>query len=367
MTLSLGCDNISSLGSNGVPARNRSRHASSAARDGGGSGEGSPRQERRGEEEIRSVPSRDGPTSGPFLAPRSRDRGCEGRRGGGKSRRGRGSRGRPDRRACARTARGRPRRRVDDGTRPGRGEGRSAARPACGDARGKRARGGPARSRQEKSIPTICTGPASVITSRASSTSRSMPFFASARATRARAPRDRGCRGTRRPCPRIAFSGARASTQQIGIALRLHREKVAGEKDQVGLRRHGALGDLPEARDRHERTEVRIGDLHDAERPRRPDASPRGWGPSGARASPAAPETTRSSASRFVVSDWSDSDRAPRRYGIQSPRMEPEPRPRAPMAARARSPPRRTPRASSRGARYGNDRMRGRESARKFT
>ncbi len=54
--------------------------------------------------------------------------------------------------------------------------------------------------------------------------------------------------------------------QEVRVALRLHREKVAGEEHEVRLRRHRALGDSPEARDGHERTEVRVGDLHDAER-----------------------------------------------------------------------------------------------------
>src|SRR5688500_18873389 len=54
--------------------------------------------------------------------------------------------------------------------------------------------------------------------------------------------------------------------EQVRIALRFHGEEIAREKDQIGLRLDVTLGDAPQPCHRHERSEVRIGDLHDAER-----------------------------------------------------------------------------------------------------
>jgi ABC-type branched-subunit amino acid transport system ATPase component len=56
--------------------------------------------------------------------------------------------------------------------------------------------------------------------------------------------------------------------QRAGRARALHREEVAGQEHEIGLRGDGALGDLAQARLRHERAEVRVGDLHDAQRAR---------------------------------------------------------------------------------------------------
>ena len=55
--------------------------------------------------------------------------------------------------------------------------------------------------------------------------------------------------------------------QQRWIALRLHRQEISREEDQVRLARHRTRRDAPQALDGHERTQVRVGDLHDAERP----------------------------------------------------------------------------------------------------
>jgi hypothetical protein len=46
------------------------------------------------------------------------------------------------------------------------------------------------------------------------------------------------------------------------VAVRLDGEQVAGEQDEVGLGAHGALADPAQPPLRHERPEVRIGDLH---------------------------------------------------------------------------------------------------------
>ena len=106
--------------------------------------------------------------------------------------------------------------------------------------------------------------------------------------------------------------------QEIRIALRLHREKVAREEDEVRLRRHGALGDAPEPRDRHERTEVRVGDLHDAQRARVPRVAA-GVGAEARRSRPPrGARTTRSMSSRCVVSDWR-TPIAASAYGSQTP------------------------------------------------
>ena len=50
------------------------------------------------------------------------------------------------------------------------------------------------------------------------------------------------------------------------VRVRFHREKIAGEENQIGLRGDAALDDRAEAPHRHERTEMRIGDLHDPKR-----------------------------------------------------------------------------------------------------
>ena len=111
---------------------------------------------------------------------------------------GRGSRGRAARRACGRRAPGPPRPPAGGGTRPGRAAARAAARPAprgCARRRRPSARAGGCL---RKSIPTICTGPASVSTRRRVVHEQRDACSRRARARRAPAPRGRGCRGRRR-------------------------------------------------------------------------------------------------------------------------------------------------------------------------
>ncbi len=54
--------------------------------------------------------------------------------------------------------------------------------------------------------------------------------------------------------------------QVLDRLVGLHRQEVAGEQHQIRRLGHGALADGAEARHGHERAEVRIGDLDEAER-----------------------------------------------------------------------------------------------------
>ncbi|AUX47319.1 uncharacterized protein SOCE26_088370 [Sorangium cellulosum] len=54
--------------------------------------------------------------------------------------------------------------------------------------------------------------------------------------------------------------------QVLGRVLRLHGEEVAGEHDEIGITLDRARADAAQPRDGHERADVRIGDLDDAER-----------------------------------------------------------------------------------------------------
>jgi len=53
--------------------------------------------------------------------------------------------------------------------------------------------------------------------------------------------------------------------EQVGIAMRLHREEVAGEEHQIGLGGH-ARSAMRRRRATDMTPDVRVGDLDDAER-----------------------------------------------------------------------------------------------------
>jgi hypothetical protein len=72
----------------------------------------------------------------------------------------------------------------------------------------------------------------------------------------------------REAAPRKPGQRSQGLAEKSVIALRLHRQKVSGQKHEVRTGRDGALTDATEPPDRHERAQMRVGDLHDSERPR---------------------------------------------------------------------------------------------------
>ena len=53
------------------------------------------------------------------------------------------------------------------------------------------------------------------------------------------------------------------SGDELGV-LGFHRHQIAGDEHEIRIVPHRSRADRSQARDRHERSEVRIGDLHDA-------------------------------------------------------------------------------------------------------